>query len=214
MYLGWLCSGNGLGDSRCVSIHPLYTLNETQLHLQTLVAAGTIGQVTFIGKFESLVNKANRATLSLFIITVTHLIAHFQQGQCHLITTNQQIAHVGCQSCHEVTTIKALLQHVVEEEKTFWHTGGKEMVNKLEVIFLTQDIQVLANTFVSQVSARETYHLVEDGKCVAHTTVGLLCNERKGFRLCCITFLLSHIHQVVDGILRGHPLEIINLASA
>ena len=182
--------------------------------MQALVAAGTIGEIAFVGKFERLIDKADWTTLGLLLISVTHLLAHLQEWQGHGISADKQIAHVGCQPCHKVTTIEALLQHFVEEEKTIRHAMGKEVVNKLEVILLTQDIQVLANTLVSQVPAREADHLVEDGERIAHAAISLLGNEGKGFRLCRIALLLSHIHQVVDGVLRGHPLEVIDLTTA
>ena len=56
--------------------------------------------------------------------------------------------------------------------------------------------------------------MVEDGEGVAHSAIGLFCYQGECFRLCRVSFLLSDIHQMVDGVLSCHSLEVIDLTAA
>ena len=155
----------------------------------------------------------NWAALGLFLITRTHLLAHLKQRQSHGITAHKQVAHMCGKTGYEVASVETLLQHIIQEKEAIRNLSFEEIIHQFEVVFLAQDIQVLADILVRQVSARETYHLVEDGKGISHAAISLLCYEGKCFWFCLITLFLSHIHQVVDSILRGHPLEVIHLTS-
>ena len=114
---------------------------------------------------------------------------------------------------YEVPAVEALLQHLIKEKQAIGNLTREEVIDELEVVLLAEDIQVLADVLVSEVASREADHLVEDGKGIAHTAVGLLRDESKRLGFCLIAFFLGNIHQVVDGVLRGHSLEVIHLAA-
>ena len=88
------------------------------------------------------------------------------------------------------------------------------MVRQAEVVFIVQYVQVFYNLFIRQVSSREAYRLVENGKCVTHAAVCLLGNDVQCLRLVCISLFVCHELQVVDDGLYAHAVEIVHLATA
>ena len=67
---------------------------------------------------------------------------------------------------------------------------------------------------IGDVASAERCHLVEDGESVSHSAVSLLCYDIEGCILYGYSFFLSHPLQVRNGIVHGHALEVIYLASA
>ena len=88
------------------------------------------------------------------------------------------------------------------------------MVRQAEVVFIVQYVQVFYNLFIRQVSSREAYRLVENGKCVTHAAVCLLGNDVQCLWLVCISLFVCHELQVVDDGLYAHAVEIVHLATA
>ena len=121
---------------------------------------------------------------------------------------------MGGETRYEVAAVEAFLQYLIEQQHAGLHFARQEVIHQLEVVFGAQDVQTLAYILIGELSAGEADHLVEDGECISHTAVSLLCDEveRVGFGL--ITFLLGHPLQVFDGILHAHAHEVIHLATA
>ena len=140
------------GSIRAVRFRQLRTLDEANLHLQPLVAAGAISLVTIVGEFQGLVNEADGSALGLLLIVGTHLVAHLKQRKRHSIPADEQITHMSGQSCHKITSVETLLQHFIQEKQAIRNLRSEEVVHKLEVVLLAEDIQVLADILVRQVS--------------------------------------------------------------
>ena len=90
---------------------------------------------------------------------------------------------------------------------------SKQQISQLEIIFVIQDIRVFNHAFVSDVPTCEADYLVEDGKSVAHTTVGFLCDDSQGFGFG-VDMFGCNVLQMVDSVFDADAVEVINLATA
>ena len=81
------------------------------------------------------------------------------------------------------------------------------------VVALVENIEVLDGRLVGDVSSGGCCHLVENRECVAHSAVGLTGDngERRTFGGDILAG--SHVGQMVDYIVDGDALEIVDLAA-
>ena len=119
-----------------------------------------------------------------------------------------------CQSRDEVMGIESFPEHFVQQHHGIRGLVVQKVIHQAEIVFIVQYVQVFNHSLVGDVSSREAGHLVEDGKCVTHTSVRFLGNDGQGFRLGLDAFFLGHVLQVSHGILHVDAVEVINLASA
>ena len=145
---------------------------------------------------------------------MTLLVAHFEQGQCLLILRHEHVAHMFGQTLDEESAVEAFVDDIVEQHHDVADLVFQTQVDNLEVILGVEHVQVLNHLFVCDVALAERGCLVEDGEGIAHTAIGLLGNNVEGLFLVGDTFLLCHMHQMVDGVADGHALEIVDLATA
>ena len=82
--------------------------------MQTFVAAGAIGLVAVVAKFDGTIEKARLAADGLLVVSLAHLLAGFEQRQGLCVAAHQQVAHVAGQSGNEVAAVESLLQYLVE----------------------------------------------------------------------------------------------------
>ena len=94
------------------------------------------------------------------------------------------------------------------------HFVLQKMIRQFEIVFIIQYVQVFYDFLISQIAVCIIGCLVEDGKSVAHSAVGFLCNDVQCFGFVGVTFFLSYILQVVDNGLHAHPVEVVYLAAA
>ena len=83
----------------------------------------------------------------------------------------------------------------------------------MEVVVRIQYVQVLYDFLVGDVSLREARRLVEDGKGVAHTAVGLLGDDVQCLLLVLYVLLFGNAFQMADDVRHGHALEVVDLAA-
>ena len=194
-------------------LRDLCHLDKRQLHEQALVAALSVAQVALVHQFQSLVEELRRARLSLRAVLGALLLTHLEQLQRLLVLSHEHVAHVRGESVDEVTSVEALFYNRVQEHHTLAHLVRQRIVDKLEVVVGVQLVEVFYHLFVRDVALAEARRLVEDGERVAHSAVGFLGYERQSLLLVRDAFLLSHMLQVVDGVLYGHSLEVVYLTT-
>ena len=88
------------------------------------------------------------------------------------------------------------------------------MVHEAEIILGTQHVQVLTDEVVGEIAAREANHLVENRQGVSHSAVGLLRYQAQGLRLCRVALFGGYALQMLDCVLCGDALEVVNLTAA
>ena len=113
-----------------------------------------------------------------------------------------------------MAAVKSFFQYVVKKQHGFGNFVFKQQIGQLEIIFVIQDIQVFNHTFVSDVPTCEADYLVEDGKSIAHTAVGFLCDDSQGFGFGVDMFQFGNVLQMVDSVFDADAVEVINLATA
>ena len=89
----------------------------------------------------------------------------------------------------------------------------QDVVDDLEIIVVVQHVQVIYDILIGDVFARETDHLVKDGERVTQGTIGFLCDDIQGLRLCCHPFTLGDEGQMFGNVINRNPLEVKDLAT-
>ena len=113
-----------------------------------------------------------------------------------------------------MVAVESFIQNFVQQKHRFRHLVAQQHIGDAEVVFVVEHIQIFNHPLVSDVSAREAHYLVEDGECVAHTSVGLLCNHIQRFSFGLDALFFGHIFQMFHSVIHIHPVEVVDLAPA
>ena len=118
------------------------------------------------------------------------------------------------ESLNEQSAIEPLVDNRVEQYHDVAHIINNREVDDLEVVLGIEHVEVLNHFVVGDIALTERSGLVEDGERIAHTAVGLLCDNSQSLFFILDAFLLSDGLQMVDRVADGHPFEIVDLTAA
>ena len=120
---------------------------------------------------------------------------------------------MGSEAVNELTAVEAASDDLVEQYHNLRHLVGQRQLDNVEVVVGIEHVKVFDDLLIGDVALTERHSLIEDGQCIAHTTIGFFGNHGQRLFLVGDAFLLGHAFQVGDGVLNGHTLEVVDLAS-
>ena len=120
---------------------------------------------------------------------------------------------MACQSGYDVLPVKPFVQDFVEEQQSRSDVSRKDAIGQTEIIIVVEDVKIIDDCLIRDVSIRKARSLVEYREGVAHTAVGFLGNDVQSLRFRLDMFARSHILQMLDNIRYRDAREIINLAT-
>ena len=172
-----------------------------------------IVQIALVGKVDSLVEKRHRRAFGLLHILVGNRSPHFEQRLGYLVATDEQIAEMRSQTRNKVLRLESFAQNFVESEQRVGHAPRQKIIDQTKIVVVVEHIQIFDNTLISNVAATKTDHLVENGECVAHGTIGLLRNHIQRLWFGRNALVLSHILQMADHIGHANSAKIVDLTA-
>ena len=181
--------------------------------MQAFVVGAAEVDVAAVGQIERPQQEVGAAGRRLFGITVLQLVAHLHQTYHALVFAQQQVAQMACHALNEILGVEALVDDLIQQQQHGVDVAGQNIFNHPEIVLIIKHIEVGDNVFVSNVVARETHHLVEDGKGVAQGSVGLLRYDVESLFLGVYTLFGGYILQMLGDVLHRDALEVENLAS-
>ena len=194
-------------------LRDLCNLYERQFYKQTFVGTCAIVDVALVHDFQRLIEELRSALLGLCLETLPLRLADFKKGNGLRVTSHHHIAHVRSKAIDKMTTIKTVGQDLVEQKHDVGSLVFKGEVDDSEIVFGIEHIEVFYDLLIGDVSLAEGSHLVKNGQCIAHTSVGLFGNHSQSLFLIGVALFLGNHLQVVDSALNRHTLEIINLTA-
>lgn len=201
--------GQGIGVALC----QLSNLDECEFDEQPFVLAHTVVEVAVGTLADGGVEETWLTALCLLAVTLTNLIARFEQFDGGCITADEQVAQVIVEAGDEMAAFESFGKNFVEGEHDFGDFAVEEVIYQLEVVVMVEDVEVGDGLLISDVSLAKRCHLVEDAEGVSHTSVGLLGDDVEGSRFVGDAFLTGHIFEVPNDVLHGHAVEVVNLAA-
>ena len=109
--------------------------------------------------------------------------------------------------------VETLGQDLIELQQCRSIILRQEGIHKGKTIFVIQDVQVLHHVRHLDIRPAERHRLVEDGKGIAHSAIGLLRNDMQAFIIDRNVFPRSDGPQVPDDIGNADAVEIVGLAA-
>ena len=168
-------------------------LNQGDFNQQALVLAQLIVDVA-VGTFpDSAVEELRLALLCLLIVALANIVVGVKQLGGLLVSAHQQIAQMCIQSIDEMTALEALVDDFVIGSDDVRNLLFQEEIYQLEVVVIVQYIQIGDGLLVGDVSITIGSHLIEDGQCITHTSIGLFGNDGQSGRFGSDAFLFSHL---------------------
>ena len=104
------------------------------------------------------------------------------------------------QAAYQVAAVKSLGQDVIEQYHGFRYAFFQEHVRKAEIIVIVYHVQVLNCLLIRDMTARKANHLVKDGECVTHASVGFFGYDGQGLGIGLHTLLCGQSHRFGSGI--------------
>ena len=117
------------------------------------------------------------------------------------------------QAGYDILPVKSFAQDIVQDQDGRPDIPGKHCIRQPEIIFVIQDVQVIDNCLIGNISICKTDHLVEDGQRVAHTAIRFLGNHIQGFRFSRHPFAGRDIFQMFHHIGNRDTRKVVYLAT-
>ena len=86
------------------------------------------------------------------------------------------------QSGYDVLPIKPFVQDFVEEQQSRSDVSRKDAISQTEIIIVVEDVKIIDDCLIRDVSVRKASCLVEYREGVAHTAIGFLGNDVQSLR--------------------------------
>ncbi len=188
-------------------------LYQRQLNEQPLVAALLVVDVALVHQLQCPVEEARVALLGLFAVAFALPFAHFEQRQSAFILGHKHVSDMAGKPCYEQPAVESLVYYAVQQHHNVRRTVLNAQVYDAEIVVRVEHIQVFNDLVIRDFALAEARCLVENGQCVAHTSIGFLGYHGECFVLAGYSLALGHAFQVANRIAHGHSLEVIDLAT-
>ena len=136
-------------------------LYQQELHQEPLIGTGAVLLLALYTLSQNVVEKAERASAALLLISFGQKFRCLQQGERDVILANHKISYVPAEPSNKIERIEPLGKHLVKEFKGVGIIAGKEGLYKIKVVIRIQNIKVADNLQVCDVCAAEGNCLVE-----------------------------------------------------
>ena len=120
---------------------------------------------------------------------------------------------MGTKRSAEVKRVESLREYLVELQQCGTEISGQERVHQAEGIIVVQNIEILQDLLVLDVSSAECYRLVEDSQGITHRTVRLHGNHVQGLVVDGYILFRSYRPEVPDYVRYADTVEIESLAA-
>ena len=194
-------------------LHQLAQLDQREFHQQLLATGVAVIQVTGIAQIQCAVIECGSQFSALHTILLRHLVVHLQQFAGLGRAGYHQVTQVLCQAIDKELRVKALVTYLLVDEQGLVDIPSQEGLDKPKVVVIIEHVEVVERALVGDMPLGGCGHLVKDGEGVAHSAVGLLCDDVEGRRLGVDALMLTDVLQLLDDIGHGDAREIINLAT-
>ena len=211
----WLLGNSRLRHSRlrCGGHGKAAETDKTDFDRETLVARGAIIDVASVKQVESRKEPLRSASGSLLAVLTAHAVSRFEQRDGLRVFRNKHIAEMRSKPRDKNTGIKALAEHLVEEEKRGRDIGLQSGGDNAEIVVGVKHIEHPDSLLIGDFVAAESHKLVEDRKRIAHSTVSLASHDIESLLLRRYTFLRSDILEIVNCVIDSYALEVIDLTA-
>ena len=114
----------------------------------------------------------------------------------------------------KILRVEAAGEYVVIEQEGIVDVARQRIVNHVEIVNDVEHVEAGYCSVVTDVLAGKTYELVENGQCVAHAAVSLLCHYFQCALVGGNALALSNVLQVRDYVSQCDAREVVDLAAA
>ena len=211
---GWCWFLHRLCHWHLYGLHQPTELHQCQFHCQTFVLGSTVLNIASIHDIQRIEQPLGIAMLGLLLIALTNGIRCLQQLCSGCIFAHQYIAQMLRKARHEMSCIKALDQHLVQQQQCRTHVLRQRCIHQTEIVIGIQYVQHLYRLLVADCCAAERHQLVEDTQRIAHTAIRLLRHHIQRLFAGIHTLFLGYVLQMMNRISHCDTTEVIHLAAA